>query len=72
MSTPCIVLTTIVGYFILLFVISLVASLIAAYFFMKLDQNKIQPWLKSKPWYSKEQRELEKAEEEQIKKVLAQ
>ena len=47
--------------FLLLFAITTVVALIVAYGFMKLDQNKIQPWLKNKPWYSEEQKEIEKA-----------
>ena len=49
--------------FLLLFAISMVVSLIVAYFFMKFDQNKIQPWLKTKPWYTDEQKQIEAAEE---------
>ena len=65
------VLPDVIVKFILLFGISLVVSLIVAYLFMQLDQKKIQPWLKNKPWYSKEQKELEKAEEAAIKEKLA-
>ena len=56
--------------FLILFVVSMVVSLIVAYFFMKFDQNKIQPWLKSKPWYTDEQKKFEKAEEEKVKELL--
>ena len=61
--------------FILLFVITTIVSLIVAYFFMKLDKNHIQPWLKRHPWYTREQAEEEDAiaaaEKERAQVVLA-
>ena len=61
--------------FILLFVITVVVSLIVAYFFMKLDKNKIQPWLNTRPWFSREQAAkedaAEAAEAAQIKALMA-
>ena len=56
--------------FLILFVVSLIVSLIVAYFFMKFDQNKIQPWLKTRPWYTDEQAKLEDEEEEKVKELL--
>ena len=56
--------------FLLLFVISMVISLIVAYFFMKFDKQKIQPWLRTKPWYSDAQKKLEAEEEAKVKEAL--
>ena len=56
--------------FLVLFAVSMVVSLIVAYFFMKLDQNKIQPWLKNRPWYSAEQKKLEAEEEKRVAEFL--
>lgn len=65
-------LPSVIPQFIILFVASTVASLVVAYLFMKLDQKKIQPWLKSKPWYDKTQKALEKKlEAEQLAKIQA-
>ena len=61
--------------FIALFLITTVVTLVIAYFFMKLDKGKIQPWLRSHPWYSREQAskedELAAAELERAKALLA-
>ena len=60
--------------FILLFVITTIVAAIVAYFFMKLDKNKIQPWLKSHPWFTREQAAKEdaeaKAQAEAVKAML--
>lgn len=56
--------------FALLFGITVVVSLIVAYLFMKLDTKVIQPWLKSKPWYNKEQKELEQQEIERQRRLV--
>lgn len=58
------VLPSVLPQFLLLFAISTAVSLVVAYLFMKLDLNKIQPWLKSKPWYHDEQKELERQQVE--------
>ncbi len=62
--------------FIMLFVFTTIASAIVAYFFMKFDKKKIQPWLKSRPWYTREQAAIEDAEAEaeraRAKELLAQ
>ncbi len=61
--------------FIALFLITTVVSAIVAYFFMKLDKDHIQPWLKGHPWFTKEQAAIEdaaaKAEAEEGKRLLA-
>jgi hypothetical protein len=44
--------------------VSIVVTIIVAYIVMKLDTRFLQPWMKSKPWYSGEQKELEKQDEE--------
>lgn len=43
----------------LIFVLSIVISVIVGYAVMKLDQKVVQPWLAHKPWFSKKQREEE-------------
>jgi peptidoglycan/LPS O-acetylase OafA/YrhL len=43
----------------LLYVVSTVVTVAFSYGFMKLNDKVIQPWLKNKPWYSKEQKRLE-------------
>ena len=62
--------------FIMLFVFTTIASAIVAYFFMKFDKSRIQPWLKSRPWYTREQAAIEDAEAEaeraRAKELLAQ
>ena len=61
--------------FIALFLITTVVSLVVAYFFMKLDHNKIQPWLKNHPWYTREQAakedEIAKEKAAELKALLA-
>ena len=61
--------------FIALFLITTVVALIVAYFFMKFDKAKIQPWLKGHPWYTREQAAMEdariQAEKELMKERLA-
>lgn len=47
----------------ILYAATVAVTLVLSYLAMKLDSKMIQPWLKSKPWYSKEQKELEKAAE---------
>jgi len=56
------VLPSVLPKFLILFIASTIVSLVVAYLFMQLDTRKIQPWLKSKPWYNKEQKELENQE----------
>ena len=48
--------------FLLLFLITTAISIVVAYFFMKFDKNKIQPWLRSHPWYTREQATEDDAE----------
>ena len=61
--------------FIALFLITTVVSMIVAYFFMKLDKNVIQPWLKKRPWFTRESAAeadaAELAEKEKAKALLA-
>ncbi len=56
--------------FIALFLITTVVSLIVAYFFMKLDKEKIQPWLKGHPWFTREQAAAEEEAVRQEKEHL--
>ena len=56
--------------FIMLFAITTVVSLVVAYFFMKFDKKKIQPWLKSRPWYTREQAAIEDANAEAEKEEM--
>lgn len=43
----------------ILFGVSTVVTIVVGYLFMLLNNKVIQPWFKKKPWYSKNQRELE-------------
>jgi peptidoglycan/LPS O-acetylase OafA/YrhL len=43
----------------MLYVVATVVSIVVGYAFMKLNDKVIQPWLQTKPWFSKRQRELE-------------
>ena len=64
----------VVPKFIALFLITTAVSLVVAYFFMKLDKKVIQPWLKKRPWYTRDQAAIEdaneKAQAEEIKARL--
>lgn len=43
----------------LIFILSVVVSIVIGYAVMKFEQKVFMPWLNSKPWFSKEQREKE-------------
>lgn len=45
----------------LIFILSVVVSIVLGYAVMKFEQKIFMPWLNSKPWFSKEQREKELA-----------
>lgn len=40
--------------------VAIVVSIIVAYAVMKLDTKFVQPWLRGKPWYNAEQKQIEK------------
>ena len=40
--------------------VTIVSSIIISYIVMKIDVKVVSPWLKNKPWYNKEQKQIEK------------
>lgn len=47
---------TLIPQQMLVTVISLVVSFVLGYIVMKFDQKKLQPWLKTSPWFAKEEK----------------